>query len=362
MKRRWRSGIILISALIGLHIYMRKAVLKGEFAPSAEQTVPLDDFLKQQGKYTRGVNAEYVKFQAQEADGSNRTHVRHGILYRNPQAKATILLCHGFMCNAFDVSFLRQTLFPTHNVLIFDFRAHGQGVENEHVCTFGRDEALDVIGAVDYVRNRQDLKTFPLFVYGFSMGAVAAIQAQSKKPLLFDGMILDCPYDRSENIIKRGLERLQFALCGYTFDMPGRSFLEAYAFNPYVQSLLKAAFKLVAQMDATGTNTFLYPVHPAESVRAIQVPCLFIHCRNDDKVPVAAAHALFGNASGYKRLWITNGRRHFDSFFYNPPKYAHKIDRFIGDVLSKRIEKKQKQKVSVDTPVQSVSPEQHVNV
>src|SRR5262249_51019337 len=52
---------------------------------------------------------------------------RNGVLVRYKDAIATVLICHGFMCDKFDVSFLRR-LFKKgrYNVMSFDFRAHGE--------------------------------------------------------------------------------------------------------------------------------------------------------------------------------------------------------------------------------------------
>jgi pimeloyl-ACP methyl ester carboxylesterase len=185
------------------------------------------------------------------------------------------------------------------------------------------------------------------------MGAVAAIQAQANQTMmphentqpkkLFDAMILDCPYDTSENVLKQALENFKITIFGYTFDLPGRKFLEKYAFNPYVQSFLKAALRTVAHLDATRTNTFIHPVKPVDSIKHVDIPCLFIHCAYDEKVSVQAARNLYANAAGYKRLWITQGRGHFDSFFYNPEKYVFKVQRFIEQFLNRELEKKELQ-------------------
>lgn len=304
---------------------------------------PLNFFLPKERKYLDGGTLERIEFPTKYGTQDHKTMMRYGFLVKQPDAPATILICHGFMCDKVDIGFLRMALFSSYNVVIFDFRAHGQGVEQDQCCTFGRDEAYDVMGAVNYIRSRHDLKDLPLIGYGFSMGAVAAIQAQStyektkneKSPeKFFDAMILDCPYDSSENVIKQGLNKLKINFCGYTFDIPGKSFLEKYAFNPYVQTLLKSALKTIAQMDATATNTYIHVVNPVYSIRNVSVPCFFIHCRHDEKVSVDAAYRIYQNASCYKRLWITEGRRHFDSFFYYPEKYKYKVNCFIEHVIN----------------------------
>ncbi|MEX0940714.1 MAG: alpha/beta hydrolase [Candidatus Babeliales bacterium] len=314
--------------------------------------VGIYEYLQKQKKYLKNGLLEYITFEVQQSeDNKGKKIQRSGILYLNPKAHATVLVCHGFMCDKFDVGFIRQTMFTDFNVLIFDFRAHGEHVNDEHCCTFGRDEALDVIGAVNYLKSRNDLKKLPCIAYGFSMGAVAAIQAQAADPTLFAAMILDCPYDKSSNVIKRSIENLKFNLFGYTFEMPGRYLLEKFAFNPYVQSFLKALLKTVAQMDATATNTYIHPLNPVDSIKKVSIPCLLIHCHSDEKVPVQSAFALYENMKGYKRLWITQGRRHFDSIFYNPEKYMYKVNTFIHSVLNGSINQKIHQKVHYDVVV-----------
>ena len=52
--------------------------------------------------------------------------------------------------------------------MTFDFRGHGKNNEGQY-CTFGRDEALDVIAAVKFIKSDPELQKLPLFVYGFSM-------------------------------------------------------------------------------------------------------------------------------------------------------------------------------------------------
>src|SRR3990172_2398269 len=140
--------------------------------------LPHETIIEQQSKYIDGSAMEYVTFFS-EPCSEGTCIARRGILVKKPDARATILICHGFMCNKFDMGFLRPLLFNRFNVLMFDFRAHGEHIEPHHCCTFGKDEALDVAGAISYIRSRDDLKELPLIAYGFSMGAVAAIQAQA---------------------------------------------------------------------------------------------------------------------------------------------------------------------------------------
>lgn len=280
-----------------------------------------------------GTIMEKIAIYPQESYESSNTITRNGLLVTHPNAKATVLVCHGFMCDQHDSGIFRSMFKRSHfNVMTFDFRAHGKDGQGQ-CCTFGHDEALDVIAAAKFIRNHPILKTLPVFVYGFSMGAVSAIEAQSMDDSLFDAMILDCPFESSEKIIKTGLNGLKFSLFGYEFEAPGRELLEKYAFHPYVQSLVKTVLRLVSQMDATQVRTYFYPIHPAESAKNITVPCFFIHCKNDEKVSIDQVKRVYSSAAGYKKLWLTNGRRHCDSAIYNPEGYAYKVREFYNHVM-----------------------------
>jgi pimeloyl-ACP methyl ester carboxylesterase len=291
---------------------------------------------------------ENVTIYAQEGPDSAKKIARKGILIRFKDAKATILVAHGFMCNKHDVGFLRN-LFPygKYNFLTFDFRAHGEETKGQF-CTLGRDEAYDVIGAAKFLRAHPALKNKPLFAYAFSMGAVATIEAQAKDASLFDALILDCPFDSTENVLKKCLENVKFSFFGYEFNIPGRSILEKYAFHPYVQSIIKAFLKTVRYIDPRKVEMNIYPAYPVKSAQKISVPCFFIHCKQDEKVTINAVKSVYNNTAGPKMLWLTNGRNHYDSFFYNPEKYISNVRQFLDQVMLGQWKSPKDQKIIED--------------
>jgi pimeloyl-ACP methyl ester carboxylesterase len=193
---------------------------------------------------------------------------------------------------------------------------------------------MDVITAAKFLRTHPDLNKKPLFVYAFSMGAVASIEAQSQDASLFDAMILDCPFDSTENVLNRLVSNIKFTLFGYEFKIPGASVLQKYAFHPYVQSLIKLMLKTVANMEPRQVETKVCEVSPAQSIAKVKVPCFFIHCKKDEKVPLEAIKRVYAAATGPKILWVTNGRSHYDSYFYNPERYVQQVRLFVDQVLA----------------------------
>lgn len=288
---------------------------------------------------------ERVSFTSQISKCSHQRIERRGMLVRRPGARAVILLCHGFMCNKEDVRFLRL-LFDKYTTFAFDFRAHGE-LTHGQICTFGSLEMFDVIGAVEFIKSQPDLKDLPLIVYGFSMGAVSSIRAQAHAKL-FDAAIWDCPFDSTDKLIERSIDRLKLNVAGYEFALPGRNILKRYAYNSYVQDVLKAALKTVAKMDASSINTCMEPINTVASAEKVSIPAFFITCRNDGKAPIEAVTEVYNAAKGYKRFWITNGRHHFDSFFYNPERYARYINEFVDEFLNNSYKHKEKSKIWED--------------
>jgi len=306
-------------------------------------------FFQKQKKYTEGHIIIPINFPSHfDKNEKNKKITRNGLLYLNKDAKATILVCHGFMSSKEDVTFLRY-IFKDYNVLTFDFRAHGECTEHEF-CTFGQEEKNDVIGAVEYIKKHPALKNKDIFVYGFSMGAVASILASYEKPNLFSGAIWDCPFDSTNGLINRALTKMKISLFGYNFTLPGSFLLKKYVYHPYIQHLLKFMLRSLAHMDATKINTVIKPVSPAEAIKNIKIPFLLISCHNDDKAPPVAVKNIYNNAknSVFKRLWISSGRRHFDSFFSNPEKYIYKVRNFIKLIITKEYLNKKKEKIKED--------------
>ena len=300
-------------------------------------------------KYVTDGTQELVSFTARENVFSDKKITRKGILIKRPKAKGTVLICHGYMCDKYDVNFL-HVMFKDYNTMTFDFRAHGEDRDGQ-CCTFGRDESYDVVGAAQFIKSQPELKNVPLIVYGFSMGAVAAIIAQAREKNLFDVMILDCPFDSTDKLIERGINQLKISLFGYEMPFPGTSILKVYAYNPYVQSLIKSIMRTFTKIDTVNINTCISPVYPEEAIKYVTVPCFFIGCVNDDKAPEEAVLAVYRGAQGFKRCWIDReGERHFDTIFKQMHRYFYKVDRFIQKVLDGSYLKKKKEKITKDLP------------
>jgi len=278
---------------------------------------------------------------------------RNGYVLLRKNAIGTVLICHGYLGCKQDAIALKH-LFPTFNVMSFDFRAHGQDTDGQF-STIGRDEALDVLGAVNFIKAHEVMKNKPIIAYGFSMGAVASIQAQGMEGNLFDAMILDCPYDSTDEAMRRGLEeKMQFNIFGKKITIPGKDFLIDHMYDEYAQAITNYLFEKITALDPNKVATKFVKVSPAESVKKITVPVFFIHCENDKKVPIKAVEKLYKNKPGYKRLWITQGKRHFGSYEFDPDKYWYKVNKFLVKALSPDLENRLQARVCDEREIKNV--------
>jgi pimeloyl-ACP methyl ester carboxylesterase len=292
-----------------------------------------------QERWRSHATEEEVFFYSRSTDVSNEHLARRGVLVTRPYARATVLVMHGYTSNKVDMGILRL-LFSPYNVLLFDFRAHGEDVEGQ-VSTFGCDEVYDVIAAVDYIRSHAEIKHLPIIGYGFSMGASTAIEANLRSPKMFDALILDCPFDSTDDIIKRGFDKIfttiRIPFLEFEYEVPGRSLFERYAMNPYMQPVVIFLLSLFTGMDVSKVSTMPKHVRPVESAKNIRVPTQLITCYADSRVPLDAIVRIYKNIPSYKRLWITKGTRHFGSLFHNPELYQHMVTNFIEKVLGEMV-------------------------
>ena len=347
------SSNLFGSNSLGLNIFGQNQagqVPAGQNIFDSNKTGPEKEPEKEIEDKTKYPVMEKVILYAKKSDNSNEKIIRKGILSKPKNAKANVVLCHGFTCDKSDIGFMRY-MFEDCNCLTFDFRAHGENIDGQ-CCTLGKNEAYDVKAAFDFLKSHPATKGLVNIVYAFSMGSVAAIEAQSKFGHLYDAGIFDCPFDRTESVINRGLDNKKIAIFGYEFDIPGKIILRKYLFHPYVQSFVKAMLRCAEQLNGKSVNTLVCPVNTAESIKKVNVPCLFIHCKNDEKISIDSIKSVYYNAgSMYKKLWLTEGKKHFGSFFDDPEKYARKIDKFVSKVVSGQLYIKNKHKI-IEEPTQ----------
>jgi pimeloyl-ACP methyl ester carboxylesterase len=347
-------GIFFFGIFVYRSLFIINSQYRNSYRENREQFFNKEKWCEEQKKYfPKGTLFYPIAFTSQSEEknknqkGSEDIILRNGYVRVTPQARATILICHGFMTNKEDM-FLLRYFFKDFNVVTFDFRAHGENASLQR-CTLGYDERHDVIAAAKYIKSDQNLKDLPLFVYGFSMGAVASIFAQGEEDL-FDGAIWDCPFESTNELTNQALSRLKCNFFGFDINFPLKNAIKKYIYSEKAQKFITLLFKFFARLDGTNINMLIKKSSPLKSLKNITIPFFLIGCHNDDKAPASSIENMFyqHEENSFVRCWISEGRRHFDAIFINPEKYIYKIKKFIFDVLDKKINNKKRKKIEID--------------
>jgi uncharacterized protein len=217
-------------------------------------------------------------------------------------AKGSIIICHsetGSMArNTHHALPLHQAGF---NVLMFDFRAHGQ---SEGVArTFGMYEKDDLLGAIDDLSHRGIDR---VGVLGFSMGGAAALIAAAISEQIA-AVVVEDSFSRFKNTLARRMKARGV---------------------PYFIGWQLAAWTLVA----VGLNTHgrIDQVDPALWAKHIRCPVLFIHAERSHLVSASEASSMVSALGPQAELWVVPGAAHQAAYQAAPAVYDAKLTAWFS--------------------------------
>jgi alpha-beta hydrolase superfamily lysophospholipase len=199
-------------------------------------------------------------------------------------------------------------------VLLLELRNHGGS--GKAPATFGRDEALDVLAAVEFLRGRPEGRACPLVLYAVSLGTAAAALAAPQIPDLA-GLVLDAPIDDLEATARRDLARGGFA----------RSIRQ-----PWASAVVWSAQHIGGvPIDAVKPSDALADLSP-------QVAVLLIGAGQDERVPPDSVRAFFDalpTAPDRKELWIEPEATHGKVWVAAPEEYRRRLRSFCERALER---------------------------
>ena len=230
-----------------------------------------------------------------------------GFFFKREKAVANMVLSHGYLgSKEFMYGFVR--MFPDINILMYDFRAHGQS--SGRFTSIGCHEYKDVISAAHFLKENTS-KELPMILLGISMGGASSIKAAEQSPGLCDALIIDSTYSDLESMFLRG------------FSLKVR--LPYYPFFP----LVKTVFHYTANCDVTSMS-------PVECVKKIKEPILFITSCNDEFIKPKNSLQLYTFAQNKKtQLWIGPKCRHGWLHTYFAEFYKKKVNKFLKETVFK---------------------------
>jgi pimeloyl-ACP methyl ester carboxylesterase len=199
-------------------------------------------------------------------------------------------------------------------VLLLELRNHGGS--GRAPITFGRDETLDVLAAVDFVRSRAEGQGRPLVLYAVSLGTAAVALAAPQIPAL-DGLVLDAPMD--------------------DLAATARRLLKSGGFWQSIREPWASTFLFFARF-VRGVP--VNEVTPAKALGRLppRVPVLLIGAGHDDRMPPDAVRAVFDGlptAPDRKELWIEPEATHGKVWVKAPDEYRRRLAAVVNRVVER---------------------------
>ncbi len=193
-----------------------------------------------------------------------------------------------------------------HSALIVDHR--GSGSSEGRVTTFGAKESRDCLAWVDFVINNID-KDARIILTGISMGAATVMIAASMDlPPNVVGVLADCGYTSTKDIIKKVMRDMR---------------LPANIMYPFV----KLGARLFGRFDTDGLS-------PIKSMKKCCLPVIFFHGDTDDYVPYSMSEENYAACvSQHKRLVTIHGAGHGLCFPVDMKTYFDELEAFFAPHL-----------------------------
>jgi pimeloyl-ACP methyl ester carboxylesterase len=231
----------------------------------------------------------------------------HGLYLAGRDGSPVLLLCHGYYRSLTETFSLGCELNRLgYHVLLLDFR--GCGLSEGRFTTLGYRETADVLGAVDYLRER--LGQRPLGVLGISMGAVAALRAAADCPAIA-AVVADSAYaDLKDTVRHKTKDVLRL---------------------PFLVGLGWASIRIGEWLSGGD----LAAVRAVDAVARLSPrPVLLIHGERDDYLPPDNAQRLFRAAGEPKEVWLAPGSGHAMARLDHHREYVERVHAFFQQWLT----------------------------
>lgn len=229
-----------------------------------------------------------------------------GWYYPTPKQRQLIVLVHGMWGSWLEMAALGRDLHAhEYDVLMFDFRGHGQSDPSR--LFMGRRERGDLRAVLSWAYD-QGFTNDRIGWLGYSMGASTLLMEAAQNPNI-QVAVIDSPYGSLPELLKTQL--------------PKHSHLPSW-FNPGILTAARLAF---------GVRTDdLVPIRSAQ--RWGRRPLLLIHGEADSIVPVHQARRLARAAGPTCQAVTLPGVEHVRAYNEDPERYVAAVDGFFNRHLT----------------------------
>ena len=213
-----------------------------------------------------------------------------------------------------DVEFIRTAKALNnagYSVLMFDFRNHGESDKgNNGITGVGLNEYPDMVGAVNYIRGREDIKSDPIGFMSFCMGANSSIIAMSKA---------------RDELINKNI-KCMIAVQPISTEVFVRAFGKDKGVDP---NLLKETEKICIERGGYAFSA----MSPLLYAKDIFVPTLYVQAKSDPWTELDYVMDTYKATPEPKELLLLEGKMHrFDTYNYfgeHPEKMLQFFSKYL---------------------------------
>ncbi|MHA8138516.1 alpha/beta hydrolase [Lactobacillaceae bacterium Scapto_B20] len=217
--------------------------------------------------------------------------------------KKTVIIAHGYNGTRETMSGYAKMYYEMgFNILMPDDRGHGQSAGK--YVSFGWLDQKDYQSWIKKLVDRlgPDCR---ILLFGVSMGAgIVSMLSGTDLPKQVEAIIADCGYSSVRDELSYLLK--------FRYNLP------KYPFEALVSSINKR--RLGYYLNDASTTKQLAKNH---------LPILIIHGSEDTYVPTYMAYENYRASDSPKQLWIVNGAKHAESFWFKPKEYHQRVSDFL---------------------------------
>ena len=231
-----------------------------------------------------------------------------GYLLTRLNPKGTILVFHGWRSSK-DLLADYADAFPDYNLFFFDFRAHGESEGS--FMTLGKQELADAQAALKFVQTDDKTKSLPIYGIGISLGGSIITMLAHDQPTAFKGLVIDSSFNSLRN--------------SALLDYKKRTSLPV---TPFFNMFRWLTWLLIG-------NDLNYC--SAHYLHDIPTPTFVIHTKQDDRVSMPDAQALFdaakfGAKGKYAEWWLLDNCPHGGICSANKEEYGKRVAEFFSKI------------------------------
>lgn len=219
-----------------------------------------------------------------------------------PGAKTAVVLLHGHGSNRSQM-LARAKLFRAQGFAVLLYDSRGHGLSGGDRVSFGWYETRDLLGALDFLRQRG----FHEFgCLGVSMGgATIALAAAELRDVRW--AVLESAFPTLADAVDCRIRR-KVLLPGWLVGVMMIHFAEA----------------------RLGLN--IHDISPRKTIARLPCPVLIMSGECDEHTPVAHARQVFDFAPSPKTWWPVPGAAHTDLYGFDPAAYEQHLIAFLATV------------------------------